>query len=126
MADICEKDSEERVWRVLGLTVAEIRHRLDCIMRPEKDTVMTDDLAKPEEWRFGFLLPLPPASVDFLREKIHETLVASAMAERTEVIIPAASPIWRERAVTALAEIRSLAATARPPFARVRRPVWPG
>ena len=125
MADICEPDNVERVWRVLGLAVAEIRRETVRILRREKYPAMTNDLERPEEWTFRFLFPMPPSSVEFLREKIHEYLVASVMAERTGVIIPAAEKIWRLRASSAIAEIRSAASTARPPHSRVRRPLWP-
>ena len=125
MADICEPDNVERVWRVLGLAVAEIRRETVRIFRQEKYMAMTNDLECPEEWTFRFLFPLPSSSVGLLREKIHEYLVASVMAERTGVIIPAAQKIWQIRASSAIAELRSAAATARPPHAQVRRPLWP-
>ena len=125
MADICEAGNDDRVWRRLGLCVAEIRREVVRILRQEKDPVPSNVLLSPESWTFQLLFPLHASSIDFMREKIHEYLVASVMADRTEVIIPTASPIWRERAETALAEIRMLGATARPPFRKVRRPVWP-
>ena len=125
MADICETGNDDRVWRRLGLCVAEIRREAVRILRQEKDSESSNDLMCPVAWTFRFLFPLPASSVGFMKEKIHEYLVASVMADRTEVIIPTASPVWRERAVAALAEIRTLCSTARPPFTPVRRPVWP-
>lgn len=125
MADICEPDNVERVWRVLGIAVAEIRRVAVRIFRQEKYPAMTNGLERPEEWTFLFLFPLPSSSVGFLREKIHEYLVASVMAERTGFIIPDAQKIWHLRASSVIEEIRSTVGTARPPHARVRRPLWP-
>ncbi|MDE5814100.1 MAG: hypothetical protein K2H72_07430 [Muribaculaceae bacterium] len=123
MADICEKDNVECVWRVLGVAMAELRLALGRMLRQEKEIREVNDLDSPEEWNFGFLLHLPSSTLDFLREKIHEYLVASVMADRGAVIIPACAGIWRERAETALAELRALAATSG--YKPARRPIWP-
>ncbi|MDE6379180.1 MAG: hypothetical protein K2L11_01810 [Muribaculaceae bacterium] len=125
MADICEAGNDDRVWRILALKVAEIRREGSRIFHQEKENPSTNSLLRPEAWRFRFLFPFPPSSVGIVRERIHEYLVAAVMADRTEVIVPEASAIWRERAAAALAGIRVLGATLRPPFSPVRRPIWP-
>ena len=125
MADICEDDNAERVWRVLGVAVAELRLALLRIMRPEKDQSHVNNTERPDKWRFSLLFPLPQATVGWIREKIHEYLVASVMADRAAVIIPQCAGIWSGRATEALAQLRNVAATCRPPYAPVRRPLWP-
>lgn len=125
MADICEPDNADRVWRVLGVSIAEIRLELLRIIRPPARSIRVDELVCPEEWIFSFLFTLPPDVVSFLREKIHEYLVAAVMADRTEVIIPQCAYIWRERAQEARSALRGIAATARPPYSPARRPMWP-
>lgn len=126
MADICEKDNVERVWRVLGLSVAELRLALLRILQPQKGIRTVNELDRPDEWIFSFLFKLPSDNVAYIREKIHEYLVAAVMADRAAVIIPQCAGIWRERASTALAELQAFASTVRPPFAKVRRPLWLG
>lgn len=125
MADICEEGNIEHVWRVLGVAVAEVRFGLSKLMQPEKYISHDNDLQRPDVWRFRFLFRLPAPTASYLREKIHEYLVARVMAERTAVIIPEASGIWQLRAEEALASLRLLAATTGPSLASVRRPLWP-
>lgn len=125
MADICETGCIERVWRVLGIAVAEVRIALLRIIRPSGCRHAANELERPSIWRFAFRFPLPPDVVSFLKEKIHEYLVASVMAERAAVIIPQCSRIWEERAEEARSSLKGIAATMRPPYAPVRRPLWP-
>lgn len=125
MADICEPDNIDRIWRVLGLSIAEIRLDIQRILRPQEDNLSDNELESPEQWSFAFLFPLLPDVVSFLKEKIHEYLVAMAMADRTEVIIPQCAHIWRERASEARSALREAALTARPAHTRVSRPLWP-
>ncbi|MDE5870890.1 MAG: hypothetical protein K2H22_02940 [Muribaculaceae bacterium] len=125
MADICERDNIERVWRVLGSAVADIRLELSRMLAPEHHTAHTNDLRRPDGWSFHFLFPLPSPTASYLREKIHEYLVASVMADRTAVIIPEDADIWRERSEEARSGIRGIAATTLAPNVRARRPIWP-
>ncbi len=125
MADICEKGNIERVWRIFGVRIAEIRLALLKILHPKKHLSHTNDLENPDRWHFCFLFPIPKDKVVFIKEKIHEYLVASVMADRTEVIIPSASPIWQERADAALSALRQLASTTQQSHSPVRRPLWP-
>ena len=123
MADICERDNVERVWRVLGIAEAELRQAMVRILSPARDTILTNDLLRPTEWRFRFSFLLPHQTVGFLREKIHEYFVAAVMAERTGVIVPAATKVWLDRASHTLRDIQATANTARPPYSPVRRPI---
>ena len=125
MADICEQDNVERVWRVLGNAVAELRIRLMKILHHEKDISSDNDLRCPAEWTFRFLFRLPVSTKVYIKEKIHEYLVAKVMADRTATIIPAAAGIWEQRAEETLSSLRGVAATVHPPLRRVRRPLWP-
>ena len=125
MADICEKDNIERVWRVLGIAIAEIRLALQRILTPEKDISLENDLDCPESWLFSLRFQLPSSSLTYIKEKIHEHLVAAVMADRSAVIIPTAAAIWQERASGALACLQNLASLSNPPFSRVVRPLWP-
>lgn len=121
MADICEDGNVERVWRVLGNAVAELRMALLRLLKPPDDLSSANDLERPTEWTFSFMHPLSSVSMAFLREKIHEYLVASVMSDRCAVIIPGAADIWRTRVADSLAALRLAAATRSP----VRRPLWP-
>lgn len=125
MADICERDNIERVWRVLGSAVADIRFELVKMLVSDRPPALTNDLLRPDEWRFHFLFRLPSPTIAYLREKIHEYLVAAVMADRVAVIIPEDADIWRVRADEARSAIRGIAATALPPASRARRPIWP-
>lgn len=125
MADICEEGNVERVWRVLALADAQVRMPLIKILVPPAAIAHSNDLRRQAKWTYGFLFRMPGATVAFLREKIHEYMVAAVMADRTATIIPAAAPIWWQRMEDALALLRSTAATIRPPYAPVRRPLWP-
>lgn len=125
MADICESGNIERVRRVLGIAVSEVRIALLRIIRPSGCPHVANEPECPSLWMFAFIYPLPPDVVTFLKEKIHEYLVASVMAERAAVIIPQCSGIWEERAKEARSSLRGMAATLRPPFGPVRRPLWP-
>lgn len=124
MADICEKDNIERVWRILGICVAEIRMALRAILIPDPQGWLHNDLERPEHWDFIFQNPLPPHTANFLKEKIHEYLVARVIADRLAVLIPDAADFWLSNAADILTTISSTSNNAteiRP----VRRPLWP-
>ncbi|MDE6741707.1 MAG: hypothetical protein K2J58_05185 [Muribaculaceae bacterium] len=125
MADICEPDNVERVWRVLGIAIAEIRLVLLKILRPRGDLLPVNNLERPSEWRFAFRQRIAPDMMEFLKEKIHESLVAMVMADRAAVIIPQCAHIWSDRAEETLSALRNLAATTRSSVAPVRRPLLP-
>ncbi len=125
MADICEQGSIERVWRVLALSEAEIRLAMRRIFLPEPPLSTDNSLQTPDSWSFRLASPLPPSSFSFLKEKIHEFLVASVMADRTAVIIPEAAPVWQQRRDEALSSLREFASTSHSPFSPVHRPLWP-
>lgn len=125
MADICEAGNMERVWRVLGVAVSEVRLALLKILCQCWDVSPSNDLEHPDSWHFRFLFHLPKDTLRYIKEKIHEYLVAAVMADRTAVIIPSAALTWKQRAEDALATLRQIAATTRPPFAPICRPLWP-
>lgn len=118
MADICEKDNIERVWRVLGVCVAEIRMALKEILEPEIACEVHDLLERPSEWLFSFRRRLSAATAQLLKEKTHEFLVSRVMADRLGVLIPVSAQCWAERGADALLAIRGVAHTA-----AVMRPV---
>ena len=64
MADICEKDNIERVWRIAGLSVAEIRFALDRILEQPADSGGINLLEQPEHWDFLFRRKPGGASAD--------------------------------------------------------------
>lgn len=121
MADICEADNVERVWRVLGVSVAEVRFAMLKVLRPMALLLPANVPERPEAWTFSFAVSPGTDALSLLKEKIHEYLVASVMAERCAVIIPEAAPVWRGRAVEALAALREASC----PMGRARRPIWP-
>ncbi len=125
MADICEQDNVERVWRVLGIAVAEVRVALIRILKPEKAILPQNLLQRPAAWRFPFLFPISKTLKIFLREKIHEYLVAAVMADRTATIIPPASAVWQRRMEDALGALCGIGNTVRPPASPARRPLFP-
>lgn len=123
MADICEEGNVEHVWRVLGIRVAEVRLALSALLLPETFSPEDDELQQREEWEFRFRSQLTEMTATYLREKIHEYLVAGVMADRTAVILPEGSAVWQLRASEALASLRSISATAG--VGTARRPLWP-
>ena len=125
MADICEEENTEHVWRVLGNGFAELHMALLRLLKPPTAFSSTNDMESPDCWNFTFIYRLPDATVLYIKEKIHEYLVAKVMADRTAVIIPSCTDVWRIRAQDALASLRETAATAATAFAPVRRPIWP-
>lgn len=125
MADICEEGSIERVWRTLGIAEAQVRMALIRILVQPKYSSHVNVLEQVKEWRFEFLFAVSDTVVAFLREKIHEYMVASVMTDRCETIIPSAAPVWRSRREEALGDLRSAAATTRQQATPVRRPLWP-
>ena len=125
MADICEKGSIERVWRVMGISVAEVRMALTRILLRGSRVAPDNTLERPDRWKFRFVCGLSPSALAYIKEKIHEYLVARVMADRTAVIIPAATSVWEERAKMSLAALSNVASTIQLPHGPVRRPLWP-
>lgn len=122
MADICERGNVERVWRVLGLSMAEARMALSPLLADPRKVLEENILQDPKEWRVDFREPLSSTLRLYIREKIHEFLMARTMADRCAVIIPRAAPVWADRAEGALSSLAE-AATSLPAFAR--RPLSP-
>lgn len=125
IADICEKDNIDAVWRVLGIAVAEVRVELVKILEPQKGMTFVNRLKAPESWEFGLCVRMTDSAESYLREKIHEYLVARVMADRTSAIIPASAAYWQTRASEAIEGIRLSAATSAPGARHARRPLWP-
>lgn len=119
MADICEPlGGLDRVWRVLGAALAEARLRLIHILSPETGLPLSDELEEWETALFRLRRPLESDRLRFLKEKLHEFLVARVMADRTAEIIPQGAAIWRDRADLALGELASVSNAAGRPFLR--------
>ncbi len=125
MADICESGNVERVWRVLGLGIAEIRFALLKILVTDGRLLAVNELERPERWEFSFSVELAAETMSFLKEKIHEYLVAAVMADRVAVIIPGAAAVWQQRASETLASLRDAAVSAACRQRPARRPLWP-
>lgn len=112
MADVCEEGNIEKIWRVLGLCDTEVRVALRRILVAVPRLSPVNSIESPEEWEYHLAECLRTESVNLTKEKIHDYFVASAMADRAEVIIPECAPIWRERAAGALTAISECAASA--------------
>lgn len=125
MADVCEPGNIERVWRTLDIAESQVRIALIRILKSPKHIVPVNALNKPDKWGFKFLFDVSDTVVGFIRDKIHEYMVAAVMADRCDTIIPSAAPVWRCRKEEALEALRSIAATTHPHSAPVRRPLWP-
>lgn len=125
MADICEKDNVEQVWRVLADGVAEIRLVLTGILHPDDEAAQDNEIRHTAGWCFRFVFPIPLQTAIYIKEKIHGYLVANVMADRTAVIIPDAAAVWRIRAEETLAALRGVSGAARVPSHTVHRPIWP-
>lgn len=125
MADICEDGNIERVWRVLALAEAEIRLALHRILYEKRAVRADNSLERTESWQFRFLTKVAPSLLSFIREKIHEYMVARVMADRMGVLISDSATIWEERVKDALAALNQAAAGAQLSSGSVRRPLWP-
>lgn len=125
MADICEAGNDDRVWRVLGVAVAEVRLALLKILKPRDRLLAANELERPAAWTFAFVNGLQPDTLAYLKEKIHEYLVAAVMSERCGVILSMSEAAWETRCVAALGDLRATAASFRAALAPVRRPMWP-
>lgn len=125
MADICEPDNIERVWRVLALCETQVRIALARILSHGLQTRQDNVLLRPAKWDFHFKFPLSASVSGYIREMIHEYMVASVIADRALTIIPDAASAWRVRMDNMLSALRNLAATTRLPAGPVRRPLWP-
>lgn len=124
MADICEKDNVDAVWRMLGIAIAEIRLELMKILELPDKTCSVNYLKCPEMWEFRFRVRMPESKETYLREKIHEYLVARVMADRSLALVPAAADYWKTRYKEAMSAIQ-IAAASCAPSGRARRPLWP-
>lgn len=122
--DICEKDNIEAVWRVVGTAVSEIRLEMIKILEPQRWIIHANELTRPGSWEFSFKIKLPDSKETYLRDKIHDYLVARAMADRTAAIIPSASAYWKERLEEAMSGIR-IACAGCVSSGKVRRPLLP-
>lgn len=111
MADICEEGNIERVRRVLSVAVAEARMALAPALHPPGVAIDVNILQFRQRWIFRLMYSPDAATLIFIREKIHEFLVAAVMADRTDVIIPSASSLWRERKACALEALAEAAAS---------------
>lgn len=112
MADICEEHGGiDRVRRVMGVAVAEIRECLHGILLPAGRVRPTDVLTNRAEATFRFARHLHPDRLILIREKMHEYMVARVMCDRCADIIPGCAGVWRERATSALAQLREAAAS---------------
>lgn len=125
MADICEVDNAECVWRVLGIAAAEVRVSLQKLLCQQQTLSSENNIERPESWDFNFKFPLQKSTLAFIKEKIHEFFVAAVMADRCAVIIPTACATWQTRKTDALAALQQIAAATYPPFSRIRRYIWP-
>lgn len=125
MADICEAANIDRVWRVLGVAGSEIRLAIRRILRKSGAHCEDNSLSCPEAYRFEMRHHLPEALYAYIKEKIHEYLVARVMGDRMSVIIPRSAAIWEERGREAYSCLVQAAATAGRAKGRVRRPLWP-
>lgn len=117
MADICEEQGGlDRVRRVLATAMAETRQALHDTLLPDRRARHSDTLEKSPQFTFRLAHHPHPDSIIYIREKIHEYAVARVMADRCSDIIPGCAPVWRERADTALSQLRDAAAhhTLRP------------
>ncbi len=125
MADICEPDNVERVWRVLALCEAHVRLALTRLLCDPERTQEVNLLLRPTKWYFRFRFAISAAVAGFLREKIHDYMVAAVMADRAATIIPDATATWQERRDAALGALRNIAATTPLPTGPARRPLFP-
>ncbi len=125
IADICEADNVERVWRVLALCEAQVRLALARILLPGAQTSQANCLLHPTSWDFQFRYDVGNATVGFLREKIHEYMVSAVMADRCSTIVPGAAGAWEARRDSALGALANVAATVRLPSGPARRPLFP-
>lgn len=125
MADICEPDNVERVWRVLALCEAQVRLALSRIVCAQAQTQEANVLLRPTKWDFQFRYAVSASVLGYLREKIHEYMLSGVMADRCSTIIPDAAATWASRRDAALGALQNLAATTRLPTGPARRPLFP-
>lgn len=122
MADICERGNIECVWRTAGVAIAQVRQTLAKILKDEDGGPYVNEINRVDAWHFQFRQPMTAATMEYMKEKIHEYVVAMVMGERVEIIIPESAGIWRQRAEEALAMLRNVANMCHLPC---RRPMWP-
>ena len=67
MADICEAGNMERVWRVLGVAVAEVRLALLKILCQCGDLTPANDLEHPDSWHLRFLFHLHNDTLRYIK-----------------------------------------------------------
>lgn len=124
MADICEKDNIERVWRLLGVCDSEVRLTLRKMLKLRDDKIQQNDLNSPDRWVYEFRSSLLPNVGAYLKDKIHEFMVASVMSDRMKVLLPEASNSWTARRKEAVDEIFGMAGIPTE-YKPVRRPLLP-
>lgn len=124
MADICERDNIERVWRLLGVCDSEVRLTLRKMLKLRDDKIQQNDLIRTDSWVYEFRSCLLPNVAAYLKEKIHEFMVASVMSDRMKVFLPAAANSWTARRKEAIDEIFG-AAGIPTEYKPVRRPLLP-
>lgn len=112
MADICEENNIEKIWRVLGICDAELRVALQRILAFPSKIVAVNAIERPGRWEYPVVEGMRAEIVTLAKEKIHDYFVARAMADRAAVIIPVCSDIWQTRAEEAMAAVAECAATA--------------
>lgn len=124
-ADICEPYNVERVWRLLGVCIAEIKMCLRSMLDLNACGCKSqNDLLRPESWELEFRCPTDRTTLELLKEKIHEYMVASVMADRMKVLMPETAKPWVESASASFSEIYGIAATSAQNHP-VRRRMWP-
>lgn len=124
MADICEKDNIERVWRLLGVCDSEVRLTLRKMLKLRDDKIQQNDLDSPDRWVYEFRSSLLPNVGAYLKDKIHEFMVASVMSDRMKVLLPEAFNSWTTRRKEAVDEIFGMAGIPTE-YKPVRRPLLP-
>lgn len=112
MADICEEENVARIWRVLGLCDAEIRMAIRRILAGPSPVGAVNTIECPEKWEYPLAAGVRSDAAVYLKEKIHDFMVASVLADRAEVIIPECAPVWQQRAEDALSALSEGAAAA--------------
>lgn len=112
MADVCETDNVEKIWRLLGLCDAEVRVAIRRILAHPSPATTENVIARPLQWDYPLAGGIGGETISLVKEKIHDYFVASAMADRAEVIIAECAGIWRSRAAESLSTLSECAAAA--------------
>ncbi len=124
IADICERDNIDRVWRILGTATAMVRLTLRSMTLHAPTGDWSNELEMPEQWVFVFRRRHTDAVAQYIKEKIHEYLVATVLSDRLKVLLPEESQPWEEKERNALLELSTIA-SAYPQEHPVRRRLSP-